>query len=250
MYEQLSLPMNLNSNNYVVQANDLISGKQTLTLNEAKILRLAIMQIVKEDKQFKPYRVKITDLAEILGIDSSNIYRDIDKITDGLMSKFVKIKDKNKPNSKSFLKFKWVDYCKYTEGTGIIEIKLYEGSGEDKGLRPYLLGLKEYYAQYPLENILAMNSVYAIRVFELLQAKITQKTLPKDGVLVRLTVDEIRAACECEDKFTQFGMFRKKVVDIAKKEIERVTLFTVDFKYVKEGRKVVAFDILVNMKYH
>ena len=71
-----------------------------------------------------------------------------------------------------------------------------------------------------------------------------------EGVAVRLTVDEIRAACECENKFTQFGMFKKKVIDIAKKEIERVTLFTTDFEYVKNGRKVVAFDVRVNMSYH
>ena len=42
--------MNLNSNNIVVMSNDLIKSKSNLSLNEIKILRLAIMQVIKEDK--------------------------------------------------------------------------------------------------------------------------------------------------------------------------------------------------------
>lgn len=189
--------------------------------------------------------IKITDLAKVLNIDSSNIYRDVDKLTDKLMTRFVKIKV-----GKSYRKFKWVDYCVYTEGTGILELKLYQGSGDDKGLRPYLIGLKEYYTQYPLEDILAMNSVYAVRIYELLQQEIMVKVLPNEGVHVKLMIDDIRAACECEDKFEQIGMFKKKVVEIAKREIERVTMYSVDYEFIKNGRKAIGFDFLVNMKYH
>lgn len=241
MYEQLSLPMNLNPTNYVVQANKLITGKQTLTVNEAKLLRLAIMQIVKEDSEIKPYIVKITDLAELLNIDSSNLYRDVDRLTDGVMKAFVKIK---KDNSISYEKFSWVDTCKYNDGAGTLEIRL------NPSLGPFLVGLQKYYTQYPLENILAMNSFYAIRIYELLQQAIKTKIIPKEGTSVKLSLEEIRAACECEKKFTQFGMFKKKVIDIAKREIERVTVHTIDYTYIKSGRKVIGLDFLVNVKYH
>ena len=52
---QLSFNFSLNTGNYVVQANDLVRGKQSLKLNSAKLIRAAIMQIVPEDKELKPY---------------------------------------------------------------------------------------------------------------------------------------------------------------------------------------------------
>lgn len=48
---QLSFDFSLDSGNYVVQANDLIGGKQALKLNSAKLIRAAIMQIVPEDEE-------------------------------------------------------------------------------------------------------------------------------------------------------------------------------------------------------
>ena len=38
-------------------------------------------------------------------------------------------------------------------------------------MKPYLLGLQNNYTEYTLDNILAMKSVYGIRIFELLQEK-------------------------------------------------------------------------------
>ena len=52
---QLCFDMNTNATNYVVQANELIEGKQNLKLNSAKIMRTLIMQIKPGDDQLKSY---------------------------------------------------------------------------------------------------------------------------------------------------------------------------------------------------
>ena len=82
---QLSFDFSLDKDNYVVQANDLIGGKQALKLNSAKLIRAAIMQIVPEDDELKPYVVSIKEIAELLGVSESNLYRDIDDITDDII---------------------------------------------------------------------------------------------------------------------------------------------------------------------
>ena len=46
---QISFNFCLEPSNYVVQSNELINGKQALKLNSAKLIRSAIMQVVKED---------------------------------------------------------------------------------------------------------------------------------------------------------------------------------------------------------
>ena len=89
---QLSFDFTLNSNNYVCQANTLISGRQALKLNSAKLIRAAIMQIKYDDTELKPYVITIAELSELLGISKSNIYRDIDEITDDIINNPVFIK--------------------------------------------------------------------------------------------------------------------------------------------------------------
>ena len=59
------------SSNYVVQANSLIGGRQALKLNSAKLVRAAIMQVVKEDTELKPYIITIKEFASLLQIDES-----------------------------------------------------------------------------------------------------------------------------------------------------------------------------------
>ena len=83
---QISFDFCLDTRNYVCQANTLVGGKQALKLNSAKLIRAAIMQVVKGDEELKPYIISIRDLAELLGVPASNIYRDIENITDDIIS--------------------------------------------------------------------------------------------------------------------------------------------------------------------
>ena len=83
---QLCFDMCLYPGNYVVQANTLIGGKQALKLNSAKLIRAAIMQVVREDTELKPYVISIKELSELLGVAESNLYRDVEEITDDILS--------------------------------------------------------------------------------------------------------------------------------------------------------------------
>ena len=78
-------PMILNSDFNVVQANELVRYKQgNMTMMEAKLLRLAIAQVLKEDTDFKTYVCKMTDLATFLNIPPNNAYRTFKNIADKL----------------------------------------------------------------------------------------------------------------------------------------------------------------------
>ena len=143
----------------------------------------------------------------------------------------------------SWVKIPWVSYCEYQSDVGVI-IQLNEH------LKPFLLALREHYTQYTLENVLAMKSVYAIRIFELLQLKTIPKVLPKSGIDIELTVQEIRESCDLGDKYKEFSNFKMRVIDGAEKEINRVTLYNVSHSYIKTGKSVTSIVFHVNMKYH
>lgn len=239
---QLSFDFLLDANRYVCQANTLISGRQALKLNSAKLIRAAIMQIKYDDQELKPYIITISDLAELLNISRSNIYRDIDEITDDILNNPVFIKAEQGIKVK-WMKIPWVSKCEYQSDVGVA-IKL------NDELKPLLLNLKERYTQYTLDNILSMKSVYAIRIFELLQEKVLSKVLPKKGMDLELTVEEIRECCDCMDKYKAFANLKQRVIDVAINEINRVTLYRITYTYKKSGRAVVAVIFHINMVYH
>lgn len=240
---QISFDFCIDARNYVVQANNLIGGKQALKLNSAKLIRSAIMQVVREDEELKPYIITIKDLSELLGVPASNIYRDVDEITDDIIKNPVYIREERNGKTIDFIKIPWVTRCEYKSDVGIA-LKLNEE------LKPFLINLKEHYTQYTLQEVLAMKSVYGIRIFEMLQSKIMSRVLPKDGIAIILSVQEIRECCDCEDKYPAFGNFRDKVIDKAVKEINRVTMFKVVYSYIKKARSVVEIKFDINMRYH
>lgn len=240
---QLSFDFCLDTRNYVVQANNLIGGKQALKLNSAKLIRSAIMQVVRDDKELKPYIITIKDLAELLQVPASNIYRDIEEITDDIVKHPVFVREVSKGKTVRFIKIPWVSRCEYKADVGVA-LKLNEE------LKPFLINLQEHYTQYTLEEVLAMKSVYAIRIFEILQSKIMSGAIPRNGEThIVIPVDELRECCACEDKYPAFGNFKNKVLDKAKDEINRVSMYDLTYTYQKEGRTVKAIDFSIKSKW-
>lgn len=240
---QLSFDFCLDTRNYVCQANTLVGGKQALKLNSAKLIRAAIMQIVLDDEEIKPYIITISELAELLNVPKSNIYRDIDDITDDIMNNPVYIREESGKKVR-WIKIPWVTRCEYNSDIGVA-LKL------NDELKPFLLNLKEQYTQYTLDSILVMKSVYAIRLYELLQSKIMTRILPKAGTYIELSVESIKECCGCDSKaYNSFSNFRNRVIDIAVKEINEKTLYTLSYEYVKKGKSVIGFTFHINMKYH
>lgn len=149
-------------------SNSLIRSKSNLSLNEIKLLRITIMQVVKEDKDFKSYKISIKKLVEMLGIDHHNMYRDIYDICKNLLSEVVYIGDDPK---KKWKMFQWCSSCAYDNG--IITIRLHDD------LKPYLLELSGLYTQYVLDNILSLKSTYSIRVYELIEQEKKDQSILK-----------------------------------------------------------------------
>lgn len=240
---QLTFDFCLDTRNYVCQANALVGGKQALRLNSAKLIRSAIMQVVRDDTELKPYIITISDLATLLQVPKSNIYRDIDAITDDIINNPVFIKEESEKKVR-WVKIPWVTRCEYNSDVGVL-LKL------NDELKPFLLNLKEHYTQYTLDTILAMKSTYAIRLYELLQSRIMSSMIPRDGTDIELSLQEIRESCGCESKaYDTFSNLRNRVIDIAVKEINEKTLYTLSYQYRKSGKSVIGLIFHINMQYH
>lgn len=229
-------PMCLNDDNLVVMSNALIKGKSNLSLNELKLLRLTIMQVVAEARDFQTYTVNIVDLAKLLNIDRHNIYREADAMTTHIMKELVYVGDGN-PKHK-WLKFPWVDMCKYADG--ILTIRLSDQ------LKPYLIGLSELYTQYVLKDVLLLKSVYSIRLYELIRQEMKyQKVYADKTATVYLSIQDIRTATDTLDKYEKYAMFKTRVIDSSLKEIREKIGYDITYKMKKESRKAVGLTFYI-----
>ena len=226
----------------VVMANKLVRArKDRLTTLEAKLLRLAISNIVELDTDLKTYSISVSELADFLGVSSSNIYAEVPQIAKSLLDKDIYIPcGYDRHGNENFELFHWVDYVKYENGT--ITLKLSER------LKPYLLGLDSLFTKYGYDTVLALPEETAIIMYELLISfeglrthNITVKTYPdldlETGEFV-LEIDFLRKYFDCLDKYPNTSDFIKWVIDYNLNTIMTNTLARVKYRTVKKGRSI------------
>ena len=98
----------------VTQANALARSVQEMTLQEKRLLLLAISHIRQSDDNFVLYRIPVTRIREYLGLDDGSYYTRINKITTSLLSRVIEVEKENG----DWEKFQWVSYCRYrSKGT-------------------------------------------------------------------------------------------------------------------------------------
>ena len=242
IYLENAIDIKYNKNYPVVMANKLARArKDKLTSLEAKLLRLAISNICELDSKLNTYNVSITELADLLGISSSNIYTEVKGLANSLMSKEIHISlgyDKN--GNENFELFHWIDYCRYKDG--IITIRLSEF------LKPYLLGLDKLFTRYGYDTVLALPSDTAIKLYELLISfeglRINNiktyyypeiETEPGEFVF---PIENLRIFLNCEDKYPNNRDFIKWVVDSNLDIIMKNTLARITYRLIRKGRAI------------
>ena len=224
--------ISLNPLNYVVQANDLIEAMPNLSLNATKLLRIMIMQIKPDDEEFFKQVFSINDLSQILDISSSNLYRDIGKITNELRQSSVSFETTGRG-----VYLNLASACCYDGKRGI-------GFKFNDDMKPLLLNLQKTYnyTQYRLEKILKMQSAYSIRLYEILCSKFV--TNAKKTVHVKISGDSLRRTFDCTKKLKQFGQFRERVIDTAIKEINELSNLHVRYETIKTSNKISEIDFI------
>ena len=148
--------------NYVVTANSIIRGKQSMSLQTARLIRLLITQIAREDKELGMYKCRITDLAKYLGIPSQNLYRDIDAITDEAMQSVVYIGTGDLHDA--WKKIHWISTAEY-DGNGTIILQL------SQEVKSFVVELDKYFTQYKYKNMQLQEDIVTAEEYETAKAK-------------------------------------------------------------------------------
>ena len=95
-----------------------------------------------------------------------------------------------------------------------------------------LLDFTKGYRKYELVTAMQFKSVYSMRMYELMSGQ--KKPL-------EFTFEDLKQCFKVKDKYSKASDFKRWVLDISKKELDKSSPYSFNYIEAKEGRKVVGF---------
>lgn len=106
---------------------------------------------------------------------------------------------------------------------------------------PQLTALERQYTAYRAGEIVNLNSVYSVRIYEwLCQFRSTG--------WMKITVQELRDRLQLQETYSQFRDLRRRVIEHAVEEINRTADLDVKVTYQKKGRSVEMISFTFSVK--
>lgn len=208
----------MKNRNIIKQDYHLVNAKYKLNTSEIKFILSVLSQIDSDDLEFKEYEIKVSDLETRLQSKQNETH--LKQFAKKILSKPLEV-----PTNDGWIVFNWFEHIEYVRGHSKFKVSI------SKKLKPYLLELKERFVKYNLGFILPLTSNYSIRIYQLLKEyeKLTRRTF---------TVLELQELLQVPKSLIRYDNFKRKVLQVAEKElIENCDIFF-EFEEIKEGRKI------------
>ena len=227
------------SSDLIVKSNRLNSAIQSLSLPELRIIQLAIVDARETGKGLNtdtPLRIDAMSYADAFDTTRQNAYILMKQAEDTLFNRRFSFLD----SENKLVKSRWIQRVRYLDNEGAIEVIF---TYDVVKCITRLDGAEEFFTQYLLSQTAKLNSVYSVRLYELLvQWKSATKTPVFDLAIFRgqLGLND--------DEYTRISNFKIRVLDSAVKEINEKTDLTVSYTQQKKGRIVSGFAFEVKTK--
>ena len=225
--------------NLVVKTNQLNSALQNLSLPEIRIIQLAIVDARETNTGLstdKPLRIDALRYAKVFETTRQNGYQRMKDAEENLFNRrFSYIDDRGR-----LIKSRWVQQVTYLDDEGAIELvfTLAVVNGISR-----IDGAEDFFTSYLLEQTASMDSIYSVRLYELLVQWIAAKNTPV------FELEKFRDQLGIEaHEYKRMGNFKLRVLDLAVKEINEKSDIKISYSQVKKGRTITGFKFKVMTK--
>jgi plasmid replication initiation protein len=220
-------------NQMVVKSNSLVQRSRfTLSLLEQNVLLFLISKIKPGDTGLEKYYFSFREFCDVCGITlEGDMYSYINETLGKLSDKSLWIDSEMDWQGKHYIgksRIRWINSVFASETAGAMWIRFHEE------MLPYLFKLREDFTKYQLRNVLALNSIYASALYELLK-RFEYLDRPVD-----FSLDELKneLGADAVPSYNKYDNFRREVIERALREINTYTDLNVEYKPMKTGRKV------------
>jgi plasmid replication initiation protein len=212
------------SNLIVTKSNHLIEAGYKLSLNEQRLILMAITQLDgrKPAPKDNDFVITAAEFAEAFNIPIKQAYETLDDAASRLYERDIKTYDRD---AKMRDRFRWVDRVKYWDGEAKVTLSF------TRWVIPYLTVLYQQFTSYELKQVSQLNTAYSIRFYELLVQFL------KTGERY-ITLKQLRELLELKDQYPRFFDFKKRILEPSIADINMKTNLTVEWDVMKKGRVI------------
>jgi len=219
----------------VVESNALARAEYRMTLNEKRLINLAIAKldsVLAESEQLQDIPIMAEEYMRIYKVSGKNAYAEMAQAAKRLMNRQMTIRHEGK----SYTIYNLLVESTYREREGVVVITL------NPRLASQLIGLRNQFTQFILESVRHFKLFSSARIYEMM------KSVESQGHY-EIGLDEFKARVLADKKkYQRFSDLKRWVLEPALAEINTLSDIQVTYEPVREGRKIkkIRFKIKKN----
>lgn len=224
----------------VTKDNSLVGASYSLGVVEQRLIFLAIIEAREQKTLIEAgglLRIYAQSYAKQFDVEKHTSYEAMKRAVEGLYEAgFTYSKLDERSGKIGHYKSRWVDKIGYIDDLGCVELVF------ASDVIPLITRLESRYTEYELKQVVGLQSEYAIRLYELIiQWRSVGKTNP-------ISLTELREKLGLVDEYKRIEAFKRRVLDIAVKQINEHTDITVEYEQHKRGRFITGFTFRFKVK--
>ncbi len=226
---------------YVTQDNKLLEGAYSATLDEMRLLYLALVQI--DSKKPQPdgiYTLFPADFEKMFGVNPSHTHQQLKKAADSLGSKpIVTFEWNDKKQRLDKVKRFWFSSIRYDASDNSADVTI----RFSPDVVPYLYDLKREFTQVDFQHVSKLDTPFAFRLYSwLVKFRKLTKNARNNGIIETdaLEIDWMKERTGLVGKYEEYRFFKRDVLVPAVERINANTDISVTWEPVKMGRSVKA----------
>ena len=225
------------SEKYVVKDNDLISACFNLSLNEYRLLLLAMMYAREAEPLTFETQIEIGAMpfAKQYGLEANTAYEAMQDASKTLMRRTYSYKDRYK-GYEATSDVAWVTQATHVPTAGMLVLYLTPQTIK------LISRLESHFTKYHIDQVSKFKSKYSIRLYELVIKWKNQKKTEK------FEVAKFREMLGVTNEYKQMSDFKINVLEKAVDEINKHSDITLKYDQFKKGRIISDFQFKITPK--
>tara|TARA_B100002003_G_scaffold245333_1_gene272959 strand:+ start:589 stop:1527 length:939 start_codon:yes stop_codon:yes gene_type:complete len=229
---------NIVARQIITKSNAMVEASYRLSLTEMQIILYGISLINPLQKEFpREYQVNIKRFAEMFNREHSKIYKEI---KEAVTTKFWERDFRYKDQKGDIAAIRWLSKMVYNDNKGRIQIKFSEE------VQPYLHELNKHFTTYCLDQIAQFKSIYSVRIYE--YAIMNLNKSKKEKCQFEIEIKELKERLEIADKYKKFSHLKERVLERARKEINKHSDLNLSYNVIRDGRTPQKIKLTITTK--